>query len=65
MDINYKDKIFITLYNQWPAIFNPKKYNWIDFTFFNFQIEIAPYKHANELSFGIFGLIIIITINKG
>lgn len=44
------------LYNQWPAIFDPKNHNWIDFTFFKASLEWDKYLGNFNWDFSLLGL---------
>lgn len=50
------------LYNQWEAVFSREKMNWVDFTFILLAVESSPYKCSNEVTLGLLGLTLTITV---
>ena len=41
--------------NQWKGVFNPSNWNWIDFTFFQFEIEWEKWLGNINWTIALFG----------
>lgn len=50
-----------SFWSDWSAVLNPRRHNWIDFTFISFQIEHSPYKGSSEVTIAILGLHVCFT----
>jgi hypothetical protein len=49
----------------WPAIVNPKGWNWIDFRVIHLSWEWASYRSAFDLCFGLLGFNVEFTLSWG